>query len=281
VAAQAYGQPLLRQIADLDVLVRPEQVGAARDLLVADGFRQTWPAGPLSPQQEASHLRSKYNLSLLHARDQLVVELHWTITPNYLRIPPNPLELWDGLEEVTLAGRRWPAFAPARLLLILCVHGGNHCWLRLNWVCDVAELLRRNPALDWPALAAEAERWGCRRILHLGLLLARDLLAAPLPPGAQAAVGQDHAAAHLAAGCARRLRRYPVAWLGRLEEPLFHLRMRERWRDRARYCLAMAGPTVRDWRYLPLPEPLAPLYYLVRPARLALEYGLGWRRQDI
>src|SRR5207253_975904 len=81
-----------------------------------------------------------------------------------------------------LAGRPWPAFAPARLLLILCVHGANHCWLRLNWLCDVAELLRRNPALDWPALAAEAERWGCRRILTLGLLLAHDLLDAPLPP---------------------------------------------------------------------------------------------------
>jgi hypothetical protein len=281
VAAQAYGQPLLRQMADLDLLVRPEQVGAARDLLVADGFRQTWPAGPLSPQQEASHLRSKYNLSLVRARDQLLVELHWTLTPNYLRIPPKPLELWDGLEEVTLAGRRWLAFAPARLLLILCVHGGNHCWPRLNWVCDVAELLRRIPALDWPALAAEADQWGCRRILHLGVLLANDLLEAPLPPAARAALDQDHAARQLAARCARRLRRYPVEWVGRLEEPLFHLRMRERWRDRARYCLAMAAPTVRDWRYLPLPGPLAPLYYLVRPARLALEYGLGWRRQDI
>ena len=57
--------------------------------------------------------------------------------------------------------------------------------------------------------------------------------------------------------------------------------MRERWSDRARYVLAMGRPTIRDWRYLPLPEPLAPLYYLVRPARLFIEHGLGRRRQDI
>src|SRR5579859_1647855 len=148
LAAQAYGQPSLRQFSDLDLLVRPEHVSAARAVLLVDGFQQTWPAGTLSPRQEASHRRSKYNLSLLHPADQLVLELHWTITPNYLRIPPAPAELWEGLETITLAGRRLPAFAPARLLLILCVHGGNHCWLRLNWVCDAAEVLRRNPNLD-------------------------------------------------------------------------------------------------------------------------------------
>jgi Uncharacterised nucleotidyltransferase len=281
LAVQAYGLPSLRQFADLDLLVRPELVSAARALLLADGFQQTWPAGALSPRQEASHRRGKYNLALRHASDQLVLELHWTITPNYLRIPPAPAELWEGLEEITLAGRRLPAFAPARLLLILCVHGGNHCWLRLNWVCDVAELVRRNPTLDWPALAGLAERWGCMRMLRLGLLLANDLLDAPLPAEARAALGQDHAAERLAAQAARRLSCDPVEWLGRFEEPAFHLRMRERWADRARYYLAMASPTVRDWRYLPLPEPLAPFYYLVRPARLFIEHGLGWRRQDL
>jgi len=278
---QAYRQPSLRQFSDLDVLVRPEQVGAARAVLQAQGFRQTWPAGPLSPRQDASHLRSKYNLALSDAADQLALELHWSITPNYLRIPPTPAELWDGLEEITVAGRRLLAFAPARLLLILCVHGSNHCWLRLNWVCDVAELLRRNPTLDWPALASLAERWGCRRMLRWGVLLAHELLDAPLPPEARAALGQDQQAERLVAQAARRLACYPVEWLGRLEEPAFHLRMRERWSDRARYVLAMGSPTIRDWRYLPLPEPLAPLYYLVRPARLFIEHGLGWRRQDI
>ncbi len=280
LALQAYGQPSLRQFSDLDLIVHPDDVDRARALLLADGFHQTWPAGKLSPRQEASHRRSKYNLAFKHATDQLDLELHWTVTPNYLRIPPTPADLWAGLEEITLAGRRLPTFASGRLLLMLCVHGANHCWLRLNWVCDVAELARRNPALDWPALAGEAGRWGCQRILRIGLWLAGELVGLELPAAALEALGRDPEAERLVVQAARRLRCYPVEWLRRFEEPAFHLRMRERWADRARYGLAMATPTTRDWDYWPLPEPLAPLYYLVRPARLFVEHGLRWRRED-
>src|SRR3712207_8653927 len=36
-----------------------------------------------------------------------------------------------------------------RSLLILCVHGTKHIWGRLSWICDVAELLRTQPDMDW------------------------------------------------------------------------------------------------------------------------------------
>jgi hypothetical protein len=65
----------------------------------------------------------------------------------------------------------------------------------------------------------------------------------------------------------------PDHWLAPFEEPLFHLRARERLADRARYALAMAAPTVKDWNALRLPDRLAWLYYLVRPARLILDHG--------
>ena len=162
----------------------------------------------------------------------------------------------------------------------MCVHAANHCWLHLNWVCDVAELVRRHPALDWPALMAEARRWGCQRILHLGLILAAELLELELPASVQQALAGDTAAQRLAAQAAHRLTRYPSYWLRPFEEPLFHLRMREQPADRLRYGLGMLTPTVKDWTYLPLPDWLAPLYYLVRPARLIIDHGLRLRAAD-
>ena len=54
---------------------------------------------------------------------------------------------------------------------------------------------------------------------------------------------------------------------------LLHLRMRERLRDRARYCLAHLAPGVGDWVALPLPRGLRFLHYLTRPLRLAGRYG--------
>jgi Uncharacterised nucleotidyltransferase len=278
LAAQAYGQPSLRQFSDLDLLVRVEHVSAARGLLLRDGFRQTWPAATLSRDQEARHRRTKYNFAFTQAADRVDLELRWGLTPNYLRVPPDPAELWEGLEEITLAGKRLLVFSPARLLLILCVHGGNHCWLRLNWVCDVAELVRRNAGLDWQAATNDARRWGCARILRLGLMLAHELLGLELPAEMMDAIARDETAQRLARQSIRRLTQYPGSSLKPFEEPLFHLGMREQWTDRARYCRAMATPTVKDWSYLPLPASLSGLYYVIRPVRLLIDHGLNLRR---
>jgi hypothetical protein len=53
---------------------------------------------------------------------------------------------------------------------------------------------------------------------------------------------------------------------------MFHLRLRERWRDRAQYCAAHLRPGVGDWAGVPLPQGLRFLYYVLRPFRLAARY---------
>jgi hypothetical protein len=67
------------------------------------------------------------------------------------------------------------------LLIVLCVHGSKHAWELLKWVCDVAELLRSQPNLDWDQIISCASNWRCRRMLYMGLSLAHQLLDAPLP----------------------------------------------------------------------------------------------------
>ena len=53
----------------------------------------------------------------------------------------------------------------------------------------------------------------------------------------------------------------------------FHLRARDRLRDRLRHCLRVAFlPSAEDWVAVPIPAALYPLYYLIRPARLAVVY---------
>ncbi len=138
--------------------------------------------------------------------------------------------------------------------------------------------MRRHPSLDWDAVTDEARRWGCLRILHLGLQLAADLLGLQLPANIRQA--QDAEARRLAAQAAPRLPRYPSYWLRPFEEPLFHVRMRERLADRAHYCLAMSTPTAADWTLLPLPDSLAFLYYLVRPVRLLIDHGVKLRHES-
>ena len=61
-----------------------------------------------------------------------------------------------------------------------------------------------------------------------------------------------------------------------LEKSIFQLRSRPRLWDKVRLA---ATPNETDWALLPLPEPLYPLYYVLRPFRLLIKYGAGRLRR--
>jgi len=274
LAASIYGNPLLRQAGDLDILVPEGDVPQARRLLLARGYTQTWPQIPLSASQEAAHLRAKYDIKFTHRTSGVTVELHWSITPKYIAFPPDPRILWDHLEHTYLTSKEVPSFPPEDLLLLLCAHGANHCWVRLGWLCDIAELIRAEPDLDWERVLAKARLWRAERMLFIGLTLAHDLLEAALPKAILREARSDGTASSLAVQVSKRFVSAPMGWLGPFEEPLFHLRMREHLRDQVWYCLHMAAPTVKDWAFVRLPASLSFLYYLIRPFRLIVAHGL-------
>src|SRR5207244_11975507 len=77
----------------------------------------------------------------------------------YLPAPPAPctLSLHDALPiSLPLGGTLVRTLSAEHLLLVLCAHGAKHCWERLGWICDVAELLRGTPALDLSGMLAQA-----------------------------------------------------------------------------------------------------------------------------
>jgi len=70
---------------------------------------------------------------------------------------------------------------PERLLLALAIHGARHLWPRLSWLADLGDLQRQHPNLDWDVVLAEARRIRFERALATSLLLAHDLVDAPMP----------------------------------------------------------------------------------------------------
>lgn len=277
LAALLYGHVARRQLDDLDILVRPADALRARQVLETQaGFRVIWPNLPLNSAQERAHLAAKYDYALERPRDRLVLELHWSVTPAYLNIPPQRAALWERLETLTLAGQTMWRFPAEELLLILCAHGANHCWVKLQNVCDIAALPAALPHLDWERVAELARAWHCQRILALGLRLCAEMFGADcLPPAVLARAQADPTAGRLAAQARLRFGLENEHWLAPLEEPLFHWRMRERRRDRWRYAAAMLQPTVKDWASVRLPPRWHFLYYGWRPVRLLWEHG--WR----
>jgi len=264
----------LRQYGDLDILVPPDNVKQAREILQQLGYQQTWPEKPLTPHQEQQHLKQKYNFGFVHASGLPEVELHWHVTPRYLNTPPHNQPLWAYAEPQEIAGQPVWGFPPPVLLLLLCVHGANHCWLRLSWLADVVELLHQNPALDWDETLRLARAWRIERILYVGLCLAQQLLGKDLPTTVSDAVSNDQAAQALAQQSWLRLFSRRFRPFAPLEEPRYHWQMREKIADRLRYGLTMAHPSAEDWATITLPAPLYFLYYLIRPFRLTFQHGI-------
>ncbi len=270
VALRCYGDLALRPFRDLDFLVRPDDLATAHQVLVADGYRP-WP--PRTPRQQTA-IRTTWHEDAFW-RDDDIVELHWALAPREFPLPLDLDDVWARLEPLPLGRTPIRTLCAEHLLFVLCTHGAKHCWERLGWICDVAELLRSTPGLDLDGGLERARDLGVHRMVLLAFRLARDLLDAPLPGTVARRVQGDGAVARLADHVESALFRHvPSPPRDRAELSPFHLRARERWRDRLRYCAQVAlTPTPGDWAWLRLPDALYPLYYLVRPIRLAVKYG--------
>jgi len=268
LAAQAYGEPALRAYRDLDLLVRREDVLRARTLLEAYGY-EAFPK--LSSVQERVFMRSECEFWFESPGEQFPLEVHWDLREAAYAYTLDVADCWQRLEQVEIGGRTVPVLGTTDTWLMLSCHAAKHRWGHLKLVCDLAELLRTMPKLDWDGLIARAAQFHGLRMLLLGFQLAGELLGAPLPDPVLRAMAADRTLPTLAGDVTAYLFADGRGGRQSLSSTRLYLRMRERWQDRLRYGTAtLFTPTLEDWNSLPLPEPLFPLYSLVRPIRLLM-----------
>lgn len=271
LAAWLYKNLALRPFSDLDILIRPSDVPKARELLIARGYR---PQLDLKPLQERAYRRSWCEYVFLGGDGQ-VVELHWRLAPRYFSFPLDLERMGERLETVSLGGRKVRTFSPEDWLWVLCGHGTKHLWERLLWISDVAELVRLHPGMDWQRVLSQARALGTERMILLGLYLVEDLLEIDLPEAISRRVQADPAVQALGTSVRARLFREAARPPVTFSTALFHIRARERLRDRVRYCVGMAVTlSPGDLTFLSLPSLLFPCYYILRPLRLIGKYGM-------
>jgi hypothetical protein len=308
LAQLAYGDVALRHAGDLDLLVRREQVVQAADLLGSLGHQPTFPTSTpreakflvgLRGRRRARYLRSHSEHHLVHPDTGVNVDLHWAIALREFAVPLDAAGMWQRAtaERVGTVGRAVRTLGLDDLLIVLCVNGTKDGWERLDRICDIAHFIwRYQQKLQFDEIFARASEAGARRMLCVGLALAGELMAAPLPKRVVGEIARDAVTRGLTAEIRKRLSNnngddrndgnncsHRDASLlsdgsadarSRARRAVFHLRARERWRDRARYCAAHLRPSVGDWACLPLPPALSFVHYLIRPFRLLGRYVL-------
>ena len=270
LSAQLYGSLALRESCDLDVLVHPWDADAARDVLVARGYREG--EGLVGPRRDFM-LESRYGQRFERPGGR-VVELHWAFTNRDVAFPLNLEAVTPRLVQVSLGGRTVPAFGYEDLILILCVHGAKHRWDRLEWILGVGEVTERVAADRWNEVMSRAEALRCRRAFLLGLLLAHRYARVELPAQLKRAVHSDSKVLDLAAEVDVLLREESPLPESRhqslsLKHDLFHIGLREGFADRTRYLRYRFTTPSRpaDWRAIELGGRAIRLHALLRPLR--------------
>src|SRR6266851_108341 len=243
LAVQAYGDPAMRSYGDLDLLVRQRDIRRATELMSAAGYSAAVSLRAI----DAGKIPGQYLFSNPHAK--LIVELHNDGTLRYFprRLPLE--EFFARQIRVRLDAREIPALSVEDEFVLICIHGAKHFWERLMWIADVAALVSRQSGIDWERVADSAKAVGAERMLHAGLLLAANLLKAPLPGKVLPMVHSDSGAAKLAGQVLEWL---PVAGSsppGLLARALFRMRMCGGLISAPAYLLRLSfSPTEEDWK---------------------------------
>ena len=266
LAAVLYGDLAMREFTDLDILVQPRDIPKAREILSKDGYRSNLPRTFIPPDVNVDELRS--------ISTGISLELHWQFSPRRFVPSLSAEHVWNGIEPVVILGRKIWSFSPQDMFLFLATHGGKHCWSSLKWLCDLAEFIRSNPALDWPSLFKRAEALGAARTCRLGIHLAAELLQAEVPTSVACTVQRDAQVRRFAGEV--RLRIQEARDVDPIEGQIFNVKLKERLNDKVRYvflqCTQYSG---EEERFLSLPSTLSFLYILIRPIWLIRRYGFS------
>ena len=292
LAARAYSSnEHLRAFGDLDLLVRPQDARRAAAALEAAGFEATrsLPSRLTSPERGYLPWQDRHGNAIGFVRDEgtpgeVPVDLHWGLASHYFQFPMTPETLRKRLVPVALEpDLQVQALSPEDLLLFLCAHATKHRWKALSFVCDIAELIRSSPALDWAQTLDQARACGSERMLLVGSRLARTLLSAPVPPSVRghARVQPEEVAALAREAQALLFDSGPETKpLGQrlgnaLRVSRFHVRIRDRRWDGLGAALhhlrLVMAPTPEDRAWLDLPERLSFLYVPLRGLRIISE----------
>ena len=179
LASAVYDDPALRDMSDVDVLVRRCDLANAYRVLLELGNG----AGVDLEREVEVECARHHHLPPVALSGAGPVEMHWNLT-----LPGDPVAidmngLWERAGEMRIAGACAKELAPDDLLIHLSLHAAlqHRFRMRLRHLCDIAVTLTRfRDRIDWDRLAAVANASGASRFVFCTLRVAESVLGAPV-----------------------------------------------------------------------------------------------------
>lgn len=269
LAVKLYGDATLRPARDLDIFVESHDMEKAMQVITGHGYFMSEPNIEMTPALLQRWLKPNHHIGYWHPDKEICLELHWRMGLNGLEIPP--AEIDKSLDKTMIAGRPVRVPGPEIMLLYLIMHGASHAWFRLRWLSDIKMLLGQG-GFCWDKLYDLAGRTGTVLLVHQAVLLASQILEAPVPKHVIDRAWQDNKAKRLVFAALPFIQavNYEPESV-KISDGLYfqaksyELSLKASWRGKLGIIHRHFLPGGQDYCLLNLPAYLHPLYYLVRP----------------
>lgn len=183
IAALGFLYPGLRSrtLQDTDVLIHPRDIEAALLVLEAAGLKRS-PEGPLN--QYIAFLRNSPGTAgneAVSLRDEkgAAVDLHWHL--GILDVET----LLAAAAPVTMLNRPLPLLGPGHAMLLSAHHALRNDFVPGDIARDICDFVHWHILLErtgeWPAIAADAERWGLSAACGALALIVAEVRGVPPP----------------------------------------------------------------------------------------------------
>ena len=179
LAAQTFPSDALRSLCDLDVLIQPENLHKAFQILSKQGLslvgRDSLFDVDLDKHRDVQFVGSLKGFDY-------VLELHWKFKDTFLRLEQDVV--WNNLVDYEWNGQRLLAFSP-ELTLIHLIHHLHYQGFTLKILMDVAATLKTyESSLDWDKVLKLSNNFKMRWCVYLALECACRLIDQSYPDGA-------------------------------------------------------------------------------------------------
>ena len=175
---QYYGDPALRPMSDLDIMVRPEKFEETSKKLCELGYVQRFAAD--FEKIRSGRLTHAIEFTRTVHGQRCEIDLHWT--PLHRATWPGAEEsFWEHSVALDFKGTESRTFDATHQLLHVCLHGALWNALPpLRWVTDAMWILRKD-AIDWHRLIEHARALNGLQLLKNSLNYIHDNFDAPVP----------------------------------------------------------------------------------------------------
>jgi hypothetical protein len=170
--ATVYVEPGLRQLGDIDLMVKPHNKQRLKELLYQNGYRAPYPHYP----------------DILH-KANFLVDIH-THVLNLDRIrsrrylfPEDLAPMWEKATSLFNQHDGLLALDPWDNFVVLSAHALKHSYSRMIWLADLQECLLTLPdtSSGWQGIEERARFWQQEKVVLYALILVEGLFGLKIP----------------------------------------------------------------------------------------------------